>query len=244
MSYILEALKKSDKERQQGNVPGLQTQHTLYPGFSIYKRKRTENLAKIAIPGMISICLIMAVLLLRDHLPYTIQKKSTVPELNVPAMLPIVQHPRNSIENAIAPSDQPATARHSEQRNSQLSLPVITSAPKVTDQPLTLQPAPILLQKNGLPLLSESLQTPPATDTDIEIPFIEELSSVVRTNIPKMKFAGHTYAENPDKRMILVNNNIRREGENIEAGLKLEKITWEGVIMDYKGTRFRIITTN
>jgi general secretion pathway protein B len=242
MSYILEALKKSDKERQQGKVPGLQTQHTLYPGFSVYKRKRSESLAKMAVPGIVAICLIITALLLQDRIPYTIQKKSSVQELSLPATQPIAQHSNTTDESSISPSLQVEPALHPEQVST--PLPIITTAPTVIEQQITTQPAPILLQKQNFPQLSATLQQIPVTDTDVDIPFIEELSPVVRANIPKMKFAGHTYSEDPGKRMILVNNSIKREGENIEAGLKIEEITWEGLVINHKGTRFRIVTTN
>jgi general secretion pathway protein B len=244
MSYILEALKKSDTERQQGSVPGLQTQHTLYPGFSVYKRKRSESLAKMAVPGIVSICLIIAALLLRDHFPYTILKKSTLQELSTSTTPPVNGYAQNNIERSITPSLPVVTTPHAQQGNDSLSLPVIANEPVITEQKIILQPAPILLRDYNSPLLSAAIDLPPVTDTDIEIPFIEELSPVVRANLPKMKFAGHTYSEDPAKRMILVNNSIKREGDNIETGLKLEEITWEGLVMNHRGTLFRIVTTN
>jgi general secretion pathway protein B len=58
-----------------------------------------------------------------------------------------------------------------------------------------------------------------------------------------MKFAGHTYSAIAGDRLIIINNGIKREGDAVGPGLKLEEITWDGVILNYRGLRFQVVTT-
>ena len=43
--------------------------------------------------------------------------------------------------------------------------------------------------------------------------------------------------------MIIINNSISREGDLVEPGLHLKEITWDGVILDYRGISFQVRTT-
>lgn len=74
------------------------------------------------------------------------------------------------------------------------------------------------------------------------LPLLNELSSELRAEIPSLKFAGHTYSENPYQRMIIINGKILREGDMIEYNTKLAEINWEGVTIEFNGTRFRVKT--
>jgi len=61
-----------------------------------------------------------------------------------------------------------------------------------------------------------------------------------KAEVPKLKFAGHTYAKTPAQRMIIINGQILREGDVIASGTRLMEITWEGVVIDFKGARFLV----
>jgi general secretion pathway protein B len=101
-------------------------------------------------------------------------------------------------------------------------------------KPITLQPAPLLLSDTNDLEAVTTLQT---------LPFVDELPASVRDTLPSLKFAGHTYSASPNNRMIIINNSIKREGDPIEQGLKLEEITWDGVILNSRGVRFQVMTT-
>ena len=54
-----------------------------------------------------------------------------------------------------------------------------------------------------------------------------------------MSISVHAYSGAPRDRLVGVNNRILHEGEYVAPGLMLEQITLEGMILTYKGYRFR-----
>lgn len=71
------------------------------------------------------------------------------------------------------------------------------------------------------------------------LPTINELPASLRTQLSQLSFSGYVYARNKSDRMIIVNGKVRREGDQIEGGLKLEEINPDGAVFNYNGTRFR-----
>jgi general secretion pathway protein B len=69
---------------------------------------------------------------------------------------------------------------------------------------------------------------------------LEELPSAVRSNLPAFKVSGHAYSPDPGSRVTRINDQILQEGQNLAPGLKVEEITPGGVVLGYKGYRFRI----
>jgi len=71
-------------------------------------------------------------------------------------------------------------------------------------------------------------------------PLMDDLPEAVRKLLPPLKLAGHVYAKEAAKRMIIINNRICREGDLVENHLILEEILWEGVVLRFQDIRFRV----
>jgi len=54
-----------------------------------------------------------------------------------------------------------------------------------------------------------------------------------------MKVQLHAYANEPSDRLVSINDMRLREGEYLMNGLRLEKITPDGMIFSYKSYRFQ-----
>lgn len=65
-----------------------------------------------------------------------------------------------------------------------------------------------------------------------------ELSPQVRDAIPDISLSMLIYSTKPGERWININGAKRREGDEISAGLKLDEITPDGAILNYRGRRF------
>jgi len=72
------------------------------------------------------------------------------------------------------------------------------------------------------------------------LPFVQDLPSDVQKILPPLKVAGHVYAKDAAKRMVMINNRICREGDLVDNQLYLEQIVWEGVVLRYQEIRFRM----
>ena len=108
--------------------------------------------------------------------------------------------------------------------------------PTVNGQP---EPVPISIRRSE-PAPSGNGQSVPSVKSKSTLPYLHDLSPQVQAEIPKLHFAGHAYAMEPSQRLIVINGAIMREGDHIDATMRLAEITWEGVIIDRKGVRFQV----
>ena len=209
MSYILDALKKSDRERHEGEVPGLDAIHDRYP----YSSEHPSNSHWIkyfftAFATFLLISIFSAAWYLKNNSSDPVETAS----------LSKKQFTNTATEKTIATT---------------------TPEPKKNDAESDLPQAPVVLtsvkKKILIPYQEEPSQEEPA-----EIPGFTDLPPADQEAIPELHFAGHTYAEDPSKRMIIINNNILREGDKVNNSLSLIEITWTGVILDYMGQQFEM----
>lgn len=70
------------------------------------------------------------------------------------------------------------------------------------------------------------------------LPTVNELPAPLRNQLSEISFSGYVYSKSKSDRMIIINGRVRREGDEIRTGLKLEEIRPDGAIFNYNGTRF------
>ncbi|OGA25346.1 MAG: hypothetical protein A3H34_05620 [Betaproteobacteria bacterium RIFCSPLOWO2_02_FULL_67_19] len=71
------------------------------------------------------------------------------------------------------------------------------------------------------------------------MPTFSELPVPIQQEIPSLSISAHAYSPVPRERLVGINDRVLREGAEAAPGLVLEQITPEGMIMSYKGYRFR-----
>ncbi len=214
MSYILEALKKSDKKRQQDE--SVSTLHQTHPVPPAIKREKSKRDLQIKLSVMVILLLIGLIcyrLFNRPPLPISedpiVNKPSGLPAevqtiTNTPAPIPEL-HPGNKKVRIAAPDG---------------------------DTDVILEPQPLTTIE---PLTPTALLQPEDTT-----PYLEDLPLSFQDTVPKFKLAGHVFSPDPEMRMIMINNKIVREGEILGDGFILYKITRDGVILDKNTERFRL----
>ena len=69
---------------------------------------------------------------------------------------------------------------------------------------------------------------------------IAELPLNVQRQIPDISFSSHIYASDPSLRVVNINNRNFREGDYISSDIKLLGITEDGVILSYLGYRIEM----
>lgn len=197
MSYILDALRKSDQQRQRGTTPTLLAAPSPIgetgergPMFFIY--------------GALAIVLVGAGILIGWLRPWQSEPPvATRPPVSSPA--PLVA--------AVAPVS-PAT--------------IIKPQPEVRAQ----RPTPPLS-------LAQQRQLPTDHGPEQGLMAMEDLPLAMRQELPPMTIALHAYSRNPEKRLVSINNLLLHEGGSPAPGVTLEQITPDGMILSYKGVRFR-----
>ncbi len=241
MSYILDALRKSDQQRQRGAAP------TLLAGqATVVAPKQPPYLFY----GLLAAVLLGAGMVIGWLRPWQTEQAAPVakpPELSLrqptPARTEIAPAPEAQMHSAapvaqIAPAPAPAPAP--------LAAPRPAAAPAaVQAQPRARVEASGKPQDAGAAVAGKAAalpQQPPAAPAADAAPYIvslAELPLALQQGLPPMTISVHAYSGNPKDRMVGINNRMLREGDSVVPGLKLEQITPDGMIFGYKGYSFR-----
>jgi len=88
------------------------------------------------------------------------------------------------------------------------------------------------------PFVSEE---PLASEPDYsDLPYLNELASHDRSDIPPFQFSSHMFSSSADYRTVVINGASLKQGDRFGRGLIVEAITEEGVVIDKDGLQFRI----
>lgn len=219
MSYILEALKKSKQERQGGETPHI---HIVHAAPSLKPWSLKIGRGGLLLGGL-------AVALSLGGFVYYIFSGESTRQIEKPFKTITVR----DIEIRSQFFEQAEEASVVVQ-NSDFMPP----RPALTGE--SHQPTRITRDrfKKVVPRTVENLGPAPSEEIQ-DLPYRVHLPPEIQKEIPKFNFAGHTYADDPKQRMIIINNQILREGDSVDSDTKLVNIVWEGVVLSYKGVSFR-----
>jgi len=217
MSYILDALKKSEQKRRQGAVPDLLTVHD---------RPASETGKRVWWPYLLSGALLLGAAMVtaglyRAH--QDISYKAPVPMQATPP-----QYPQTALPTA-SPVQAHATAGLAQPVQTETSSPAAVRMPdreadmKVVDKPAS----EALIQHREVQSASKQ-----AVLREYELP------PAIQQEIPKINISAHFYDSDPSARIVSIHGNVIHEGQDVAAGLRLERITPDGVILNYRDYRF------
>jgi len=236
MSYILEALKKAQAERQLGNAP---TIHAPAPSYAAPRAGQGVQRRYLALgAGAVVVAAAVALLWPRFASEAPVRLAAVTPPAAVlataPATAPVATPaPPAAVIPAPAPVVQPAPA----------------PAPVAEARPVRVKPAPtpVVPAASSSPQPSpQQRETAPAPATvapqpvgDDQLRTLQQLPDTLQREIPKVAFGGYIYSPTPGESLLLVDKMLRREGEEVAPGLVLERLTPKAAVMNYRGTRYR-----
>ena len=239
MSYILEALKKSDQQRQQGATPTLTS--VQIPA----EETRPRTLSWIVLPA--------AILFVAGILIGWLQPWKTEPARPPVAEISAAPAPAVQASPSPAPASVPAAPPEALPART-APLQATPAAAIVATPPNPGAPARPALATPATPgpALQESVAAaskPPAADpvpATSKAPAVAEqkpiakadLPPAIQQELPKLSVSIHAYSSKPAKRVVSVNDQLLYEGDTLAPGLILEQITPDGMIFSYKGFRF------
>lgn len=223
MSFILDALKKSEQERPPKAVPDVHTVHGQPP-----RPPRRRRLW----PGLLVFALLLnASLLLLWLRPWGGPEQSELPA-------PLLQAPSEP-PPVMAASQVAAASAVEEVRVPEPVVAPATLRPRSTPAVETPSPRPSAVdaspREEKKNVIIEAGPAPVAGG----IQDFDRLPSDVRRSVPPFEISLHFYTEAPASRMVRINGRNLREGDDLVAGFALEKITPSGVVLAWKGHRFR-----
>ncbi len=249
MSYILDALKRSDQDRQKGGVPDLQTQPEIPAAPLRLDRSYLRSLSLLVI--------LLLVVLLVVYYGFSESDAPAAETVKPPVSVntPVVQP---NLEQAPTPSQAKPNALDA-LKGIQLDTAPVADVAVQARQPVQQLPAtnkPIVEKtvpsevvaaekpktSSVVAVNSKPTPTSPATSAEVDyydgIPHQRQLSASLQNELPDLNISVHIYAEQPGSRMVRINNTTYRQGDRIDKNLVLETITPDGVIMSIRDNRF------
>jgi general secretion pathway protein B len=267
MSYILDALKKSEKERQRGTLPDMLTVQDIvaerpgrryvwvyfllaalflnagifawWLGFSHTEKTKAvqPSIAEHASPPV-------PVKDAAEAVPDRDKPTAVSPEATSPELRPVAKKILPVNENAVsANSDGNSVRSEGVQEVSDVQRKILPDRPvSVSSAIKPSKPSPEKVkQAEG----ADRLPTGP-TGGLVEMPDenkiykLKELPSSIRQNLPSFSISALMYSSNPASRMVRINDQMMYEGQDLTAEVKLEEIARDGLIFRYHKYRFYV----
>lgn len=216
MSFILDALRKSDAQRRRGAAPAL-----LTPQAAPVTLERSRSFYY----GLLAVALVGAGIALGSLRPWHAEQ----PVAATQGAMPREPGPTQSAPVA-APAQQEMA------RGAQPPAPKEKSSP-----PAQLVSTPAATKRQRAVHASAAADARPPGDAvpARKVAAFAELPVAIQEEIPSLSISAHAYSPTPRERLIGINDRVLREGEHAAPGLLLEQITPDGMVMSYKGYRFR-----
>jgi general secretion pathway protein B len=213
MSFILDALRKSEIERQRQSGPSMAE-------FPLARDDRRLPVALVVIGLLLAVNIAVVV--------YFMLRETGGPAAVTASAAPVVAP---APPPPAAAASQPLPAVISPLESQSLAAEEILEPPAVYYEPPATQapgaPDPTLLPDAGPgPAYANA---PPGDD----FPAV-----AAATGLPELTLDLHVFTTDPAKRAVFINGRRYTQGARIAEGPMVEEITAEGVLLSYRGQRF------
>lgn len=221
MSYILDALKRADAERERGQVPGLHA----HPHGDSDAGERDGRPPRWALWAGVALgAVVLAALAWRMGA-----------DANAPLPAPVQPPLPESLAAAVSPP-APAPAE-----------PTVVApepiVPSYAPPPATALPSregPRGPDANPAPAARPATAAAPASAAAARIPLLAELPAAMRGQLPALAVGGSVYSDDAASRFIMLNGEVVKEGSQPVPGLVVERIEARSAVLRFKGERFRL----
>ena len=228
MSYILDALRKSEQERQPGTP--------ARPGGPVHNVSLPWRGGWLVVIGIILLLFLLAAAVIIWH--STASRISSVAAVAVssPSATPVAAPPAAE-PAAVAPPSVTTVKKEPPVRDlaeqTQVPVPVTSIKPK---------PSTALRRKVA------TIKQPPSSRADgpavlletDNTPLLQQMPPEIQRAIPPMAVTIHVYSPQESQRILFINNHEYHKGSLIEGGVRVEAIVPDGAVLSYQGERFKL----
>jgi general secretion pathway protein B len=235
MSYILDALRRAEAERERGAVPGLNAQ-PFNPAVAKRRGSSQQRRAMMIGIGVLLLVAIAVGLYFGFHdasgsappsAAVVAQPRAAEPAMPAATPAPVVVTPA------------PATTVATPSTSSPAAPPVIAQAPRARPSYIDAPPPEPKAVARKLPAASPDASAP-APAADARIYKFGELPDNIRAELPKLALGGSMYSDSPAARMVIVNGQVLHEHDAITSELSLDHITTKAAVFSYKGYKYEM----
>jgi general secretion pathway protein B len=212
MSYVLEALKRADAQRERGQVPGLNAQPADLPPLD-------DNVpAARHAPGLLLAAAGVLLVVLLGGWWWSRPAPVVVTAASAPAP---------------APTTAPAPAQ-----SQVVAPPAPAQAPAPEVEPLRVTPKPPPAPPT--PAVAAAPKAEATASAPGRITPLRELPEATRRELPQLVIGGSMYSSQPSQRLVILNGQVFHEGGQVGADLVVEQIRPKSVVMRFKQQRYEM----
>src|SRR5205823_963754 len=216
MSFILDALKKSESDRQRRSGPALFEVKVAPPRSAL-------PLWAVAVAALLVVNLAIVMWMLWRH-PAARSADSSTAAASLAAQGPqAAGTPAPAPLSLTAPAASPAAAAPLP--------PTPGAASGAGDNPDDYAPA-------AEPAAAPSLSNRVRRATADGVPLYQDAAAAAGASIPQLRLDLHVFAQRPQDRFVMINMHKLREGDSLPEGVHVDSITPEGAVLSYSGARF------
>ncbi|HYM35988.1 MAG TPA: general secretion pathway protein GspB [Steroidobacteraceae bacterium] len=209
MSFILDALRKSEHARQS-------LSNTSMAELPLGRRPRGQPWWIFAIAALLLVNLIvLTIILFRDS---TTKTAATQPVATAQPAPTLVQSSSPTTPTVTMPATRPLSEE--------------ASPPQVQYETVTRSEVPVAANPADGPALVKRSDTPPAAGSVV---------METATGLPELHIDMHVYAKQPADRFVFINMHKYTEGQTLVEGPRVDEITADGVVLNYKGQQLRLV---
>lgn len=238
MSYILDALRKADSERERGEIPGLHAQTAASLDDSAPTSSVNQKLVW-AVAALAAVLVLVLSWLIWSRSEPQPERPPMPPEQAAMGMRPA---PPPAAPQGMAPPVTTPTAG--------LYPPVNTPPPAAQTQPVTtapavptVQPPPVVAAppqpKAEAPIAPIApIARKAAATEESKLYRLMDLPESVRKDLPTLTIGGAMYSDTASQRMLIINSQVLHEGDKISNDLTLESIQLKSAIFRFRTYRY------
>jgi general secretion pathway protein B len=244
MSYILDALRKSESERHQGKVPDLGRQLQLIH----FPPKRHWPVQALLAAGLLLNAGILAYVFWPSqddavtNLAAPEQTLAAVAIISAPAM-------GEGVTAKILVDESLVKERLVDEFSAPQPADVQSAFFSEYQSPTVIVPSGYgnsgAVDRNNQgwgqigPLGSSGAEASASSADGVRVPHLVELPLSFQRSVPDLTVNSHIFASVPQARRVMINNQNLRPGDSFE-GLRVEEITEDGVVLSRQGQQFRL----
>lgn len=230
MSYILDALRKSQQARHPGAAPRTGAVHNI--SLALPVSGWWLALGIVLLFGL----LVGAYLFWRSTEatlpgppPEPVTSEPVATALVVPTT-PVAEKP------APAPEAPPKKTIPVADLAEQAKVPVLITPPKkvVTARP---EKKSVMNRRSETSQATAAPALPLVTD---DTPLLQQMPQDFQRSLPSLAVTIHVYSHDESQRILFINNREYRRGSQIEGGIRVEDIVPDGAVLSFRGERFKL----
>ncbi len=235
MSFILDALRKSEAARRRSEAPDL---------FAAMPATPEPVLARPNWPlwllGAVAAISLIAVLWLLSQRTQQATPASPTVDATMTAAPTNDAATRDPVSEPVsAPIPEPVSAPGPASIPPQTPPPMDRSPPPVVVSEVAPQVAPLPLPARELPATPTVIAPPPALPPTGGLVSLADLDPATRKQLPPLKLSMHLWNETPARRFVILDGQRLREGDLL-GELVIERITRDGAVLAWRGGQLRI----